>query len=81
MRPAQIAQLAERFSSHSVWCSGHILVIRKPGADSHTLCHLGANPVPNNPLERTAHRAGVCGPPPVSPGVGRRSPGAFGLKS
>jgi alkanesulfonate monooxygenase SsuD/methylene tetrahydromethanopterin reductase-like flavin-dependent oxidoreductase (luciferase family) len=31
MRPAKIAQLAERFGYHSVWCSDHILVTRKPG--------------------------------------------------
>ena len=31
MRPAKIAQWAERFGSHSVWCSDHILVTRKPG--------------------------------------------------
>lgn len=55
MRPAQIAQRAERFSSHSVWCSDHILVIRKPGADSHALCRLGAKPVPNKRLQATAN--------------------------
>ena len=31
MRPAKIAQLAERFGYYSVWCSDHVLVTRKPG--------------------------------------------------
>jgi putative tryptophan/tyrosine transport system substrate-binding protein len=35
MRPVKIAQLAERFGYHSVWCSDHVLVTRKPGADSN----------------------------------------------
>jgi alkanesulfonate monooxygenase SsuD/methylene tetrahydromethanopterin reductase-like flavin-dependent oxidoreductase (luciferase family) len=47
MRPAKIAQLAERFGSHSVWFSGHILVTRKPGSDSNALCLSEAKPVPN----------------------------------
>jgi alkanesulfonate monooxygenase SsuD/methylene tetrahydromethanopterin reductase-like flavin-dependent oxidoreductase (luciferase family) len=47
MRPAKSAQLAERFGYHSVWCSDHILVTSKPGADSHALCLSGAKPVPN----------------------------------
>jgi alkanesulfonate monooxygenase SsuD/methylene tetrahydromethanopterin reductase-like flavin-dependent oxidoreductase (luciferase family) len=33
-RPAQIAQRAERFSSHSVWCSDHIL--NQTTRDSYT---------------------------------------------
>ena len=33
-RPAKITQRAERFGYHSVWFSDHILVTRKPGADS-----------------------------------------------
>jgi hypothetical protein len=41
------AQLAARFGYHSVWCSDHILVTRKPEADSHELCLSGAEPVPN----------------------------------
>ena len=44
IRPAKIAQLAERFGYHSVWCSDHILVTRKPGSDS-------AEPVPPKELE------------------------------
>jgi hypothetical protein len=47
MRPAKIAQLAERFGYHSVWFSDHILVTRKPGSDSNELCLSGAKPVPN----------------------------------
>ena len=54
-RPAKMAQLAERFGSHSVWCSDHVLVTRKPGADAHELCLSGAEPVPNNSVQATAY--------------------------
>jgi hypothetical protein len=37
----------ERLGYHSVWCSDHVLVTRKPGADSNALCLSGAEPVPN----------------------------------
>ena len=55
MRPAKIAQLAERFGYHSVWCSDHVLVTRKPGSDSNELCLSGAEPVPNNRLQPTPY--------------------------
>jgi alkanesulfonate monooxygenase SsuD/methylene tetrahydromethanopterin reductase-like flavin-dependent oxidoreductase (luciferase family) len=55
MRPAKIAQLAERFGSHSVWFSDHILVTRKPGSGSHALCRSGAKSVPNKRLQATAN--------------------------
>ena len=54
-RSAKIAQLAERFGYHSVWCSDHILVTRKPGADSNELCLSGAEPVPNKGVQATAY--------------------------
>jgi hypothetical protein len=66
MRPAQIAQLVERFGYHSVWCSEPILVTRKPGADSNELCLSGAEPVPNNRLQATANSLRSC----VAPAIG-----------
>ena len=66
MRPAKIAQLAERFGYHSVWCSDHVLVTRKPGADSNELCLSGAEPVPNNRLQATANSLRSC----VAPAIG-----------
>jgi hypothetical protein len=46
-RPAKVAQLAERFGYHSVWCSDHVRVTRKPGSDWHERYLSGAEPVPN----------------------------------
>jgi alkanesulfonate monooxygenase SsuD/methylene tetrahydromethanopterin reductase-like flavin-dependent oxidoreductase (luciferase family) len=66
MRPAQIAQLAERFGSHSIWFSDHILVTRKPGSDSNELCLSGAEPVPNKRLQATANSLRSC----VAPAIG-----------
>jgi len=66
MRPAKIAQLAERFGYHSVWCSDHILVTRKPGSDSNELCLSGAEPVPNKRLQATANSLRSC----VAPAIG-----------
>jgi len=68
MRPAKIAQLAEQFGYHSVWCSDHVLVTRKPGSDSHELCLAlaGAEPVPNIRVQVTAYSARSCLAPAFS---------------
>jgi alkanesulfonate monooxygenase SsuD/methylene tetrahydromethanopterin reductase-like flavin-dependent oxidoreductase (luciferase family) len=68
IRPAKIAQLAEQFGYHSVWCSDHDLVTRKAGSDSNELClaHAGAEPVPNIRVQATASSARSCRAPAFS---------------
>jgi alkanesulfonate monooxygenase SsuD/methylene tetrahydromethanopterin reductase-like flavin-dependent oxidoreductase (luciferase family) len=54
-RPAKVAQLAEQFGYHSVWCSDHVRVTSKPGSDWYERYLSGAEPVPNNALQLTAN--------------------------